>query len=109
MADALSSNSMGLSNGAPLSPKPVSNPIGLLSPSPVSNPIGLLFPKEVIDVLNTDFLGFKMWHLLLLALVIPSPVIFVLLFLIIPGFKEKVTEIIRNGVPRVYSVFSAGP
>lgn len=62
-----------------------------------------LFPKEVIDVLDTSFLGFKVWHLLLLALVIPSPTMFVVLFMLIPGFKEKATEVIRNGFPGVYS------
>ena len=69
----------------------------------------LLFPKEVTDVLNTSFMGFKVWHLCLFALMIPSPVAFVVLFFIIPGFKEKVTELISNGIPGLYSGFSAGP
>lgn len=56
-----------------------------------------LFPKEVMDILNTSFMGFKLWHLLLVSLVIPSPLAFMILFFIIPGFKEKVTELIRNG------------
>lgn len=72
------------------------------SPSPVMYS-DQLFPREIIDVLNSDFLGFKMWHLLLLSLVIPSPMMFVFIFMIIPGFKEKVTEVIRNGFPGVYS------
>ena len=70
---------------------------------PVSSPSSELFPREVLDVLNTDFLGFKMWHLLLIALVIPSPMMFMFIFMIIPGFKEKVTEVIKNGFPGVYS------
>jgi hypothetical protein len=65
-----------------------------------------LFPKEVIDVLSTDFLGFKLWHLLILSLMIPSPMMFVFIFMIIPGFKEKVTEVIRNGFPGLYSGIS---
>ena len=69
----------------------------------------LLFPKEVTDVLNTSFMGFKVWHLILISLMVPSPVVFVILFFMIPGFKEKVTELIRNGVPGVYSVFSPVP
>ena len=57
-----------------------------------------LVPKEVMDVLNTEFMGFKVWHLLILALMVPSPVaFFVLLIMLIPGFKEKVTEAIKNG------------
>jgi hypothetical protein len=48
-------------------------------------------------------LGFRLWHLLLLALMIPSPMMFVFIFMIIPGFKEKVTEVIKNGFPGVYS------
>lgn len=79
---------------AGVSPRPPA-----VEPSPVS----LLFPKEVTDVLYTEFLGFKMWHLLLLALVIPSPMMFVFLFMILPGFKEKATEVIKNGFPGVYS------
>lgn len=78
------------------------------SPSPkpsalFQSPEALLFPKEVVDILNTDFLGFKMWHLLLLALIIPSPMMFVFIFMIIPGFKEKATDVIKNGLPGVYS------
>jgi len=71
--------------------------------SPNPRPSSELFPKEVLDVLNTDFLGFRLWHLLLLALMIPSPMMFVFIFMIIPGFKEKVTEVIKNGFPGVYS------
>lgn len=67
----------------------------------------VLFPQEVIDVLNQGFMGFKMWHLLIVALIIPSPVVFFVLFFLIPGFKEKVTELIRNGYPGVYSKLSA--
>ena len=63
-----------------------------------------LFPKEVLDVLNTNFMGFKVWHLLIVALLIPSPVAFLVLFLLIPGFKEKATEVIKNG----FSGVSAG-
>ena len=56
-----------------------------------------LVPKEVMDVLNTEFMGFKVWHLLILALVVPSPIaFFVLLVLLIPGFKEKVTDTIKK-------------
>ncbi len=101
MADAPSSNPMGLSPRP--SPKPSSPKPSALFPRPVSNPIGLLFPQEVVDVLNTDFLGFKMWHLLLLALIVPSPMMFVFIFMIIPGFKEKATDVIKNGFPGVYS------
>ena len=89
-----------------LSPRPTS-PVSLTSPSTSpSTRYSLssdLFPREIIDVLNSEFLGFKMWHLLILALVIPSPMMFVFMFMIIPGFKEKVTEVIRNGFPGVYS------
>lgn len=67
-----------------------------------------LFPKEIMDILNTNFMGFKMWHLLIISLVIPSPLAFMFLFLIIPGFKEKVTEVIRNGFNGVYPSISAG-
>jgi hypothetical protein len=84
---------------------PSSNPMGL-SPSPEAP--SALFPQEVIDVLNTDFLGFKMWHLLIVALILPSPVIFLVIFMIIPGFKEKVTGLIRNGIPGVYSKLTGG-
>ena len=73
-----------------------------VSPSPSPKP-SELFPKEVIDVLNADFLGFKLWHLLVLSLMIPSPMMFVFIFMIIPGFKEKATEVIRNVFPGVYS------
>lgn len=69
----------------------------------------LIFPKEVTDVLNTSFMGFKVWHLLIVALIIPSPIVFVIIFFLIPGFKEKVTELIRNGIPGFYSVFSPVP
>lgn len=72
-------------------------------PSAEPSPVSLLFPKEVTDTLYTEFLGFKLWHLLLLALVIPSPMMFVFLFMILPGFKEKATEVIKNGFPGVYS------
>jgi hypothetical protein len=51
-------------------------------------------------------LGFKLWHLLILSLMIPSPMMFVFIFMIIPGFKEKVTEVIRNGFPGLYSGIS---
>jgi hypothetical protein len=68
----------------------------------------LIFPKEVIDVLDTSFMGFKVWHLLLVALVVPSPVVFVVLFLLIPGFKEKATEVIKNGFSGIYPGISAG-
>lgn len=73
---------------APESPSP--------APAPAPSP-SLLFPKEVIDVLNMDFYGFKMWHLLIIALVMPYPAMFVAIFMLIPGFKEKVTELIKNG------------
>jgi hypothetical protein len=65
----------------------------------------LIIPKEVQDVLNTSFMGFKLWHLLIVALLLPSPIAFLILFFAIPGFKEKVTEVIRNGYPAVSSVF----
>lgn len=63
----------------------------------------MLFPNEVMDILNTDFMGFKLWHLLIVALIVPSPWMFILLFLLIPGFKEKATGVIKNGISGVYS------
>jgi hypothetical protein len=72
-------------------------------------PLKLIFPKEVTDVLDTSFMGFKVWHLLLVALVVPSPFVFLMLFLLIPGFKEKATEVIKNGFYGVYPRNSAGP
>lgn len=68
-----------------------------------------LFPPEVMSVLDTSFMGFKIWHLLLVALMIPSPVMFVILFFMIPGFKEKAAEVISNGIPGLYSVVSGKP
>lgn len=65
-------------------------------------------PSEIVDVLNIEFMGFKMWHLLLIALIIPSPVFLVVLFFIVPGFKDKVTELIRNGFSRVYPGTASG-
>jgi hypothetical protein len=68
-----------------------------------------LIPNEVADVLNTSFMGFKVWHILILSLIVPSPFAFVILMImLVPGFKEKVTETIRNGFPRVYSGTAAG-
>lgn len=68
----------------------------------------LLFPKEITDVLDTSFMGFKVWHLLIVALLVPSPVAFLVLFLLIPGFKEKATEVIKNGFSGIYSGTAAG-
>jgi H+/gluconate symporter-like permease len=65
-----------------------------------------LFPPDVMNVLNTGFMGLKVWHILIIALIVPSPIVIVLLFFMIPGFKDKVTDMIRNGVPRVYSGLS---
>jgi hypothetical protein len=70
---------------------------------------GALFPKEIMDVLNTSFMGFKIWHLLLVALFIPSPAFLIVVVLLIPGFKEKVIGLIRNGIPRVSAVSATGP
>lgn len=67
-----------------------------------------LFPKEIIDVLNTSFMGFKVWHLLIVALLVPSPVAFLVLFLLIPGFKEKATEVIKNGFSGVSTGTDSG-
>ena len=58
-------------------------------------------PSEIINVMNTEFMGLKMWHLLLVGLMIPSPVFLVALFFIIPGFKDKVIGLIRNGFSRL--------
>ena len=56
-----------------------------------------LLPKDVVDILNTSFMGFKIWHLLIIALIVPSPIaFFVLLIMLIPGFKEKVTDTIKK-------------
>ena len=68
-----------------------------------------LVPKEVMDVLNIEFMGFKVWHILILALIVPSPIAFlVLLIMLIPGFKDKVTEAIKNGYSRVNPGSAAG-
>lgn len=67
----------------------------------------LLFPKEILDVLNTQFMGFKLWHILIFVLILPSPVSLLVLLFVVPGLKDKVTEVIKNGVPRVYSELSA--
>jgi hypothetical protein len=56
-----------------------------------------MFPDEIMTILDTGFMGFKVWHLLIVALIIPSPLMFVVLLLLIPGFKEKVIELVRNG------------
>lgn len=58
---------------------------------------GALFPSEIMSVLDSGFMGFKVWHLLILALIIPYPLMFVILFLLIPGFKDKALEVIKNG------------
>lgn len=68
-----------------------------------------LFPKEVSDVLNREFMGFKVWYFLVLALLVPSPLVFiVVLIFLIPEFKEKVTELIRNGSSISFSRDSTG-
>ena len=56
-----------------------------------------LLPKDVVDILNTSFMGFKIWHLLIIALIVPSPIaFFVLLIMLIPGFKDKIRDTIRK-------------
>lgn len=58
-------------------------------------------PKEFFDVLNIEFMGFKMWHFLLVALLVPSPVFLVCFILLTPGLKDKVIGLIRNGITRL--------
>ncbi len=57
------------------------------------------------DALNTEFMGFKMWHILILSLVSPSPVFMLILLFVIPEFKEKITGFVKNGLPGLASGF----
>lgn len=61
-------------------------------------------PKEIVQVLNMEFMGVKLWHVLLISLILPSPMYLFIVLLFFPGFKEKVLELIKNGFSRVSAV-----
>lgn len=61
----------------------------------------LFFPPEIQKTLDTTFMGMKLWMVILLAILLPIPkfVIPILIVMMFPGLKDKLSNIVRNGNP----------
>ena len=59
----------------------------------------LFFPPEIQKVLDSKVYGMRLWMVILLAVILPIPklVIPILIVLLVPGVKDKLRNIIRNG------------
>jgi hypothetical protein len=62
-----------------------------------------LIPQEIGEALQMSILGFPLWQILIVALILPTPIMMVLVLFFIPGVKEKVIQLSRNGVSGLYS------
>ena len=60
----------------------------------------LFFPPEIQGVLDSKFMGLRLWFILLLAIILPVPkfVIPILIIMVVPGLKDKLLDMIRNGI-----------
>jgi hypothetical protein len=60
-----------------------------------------LIPPEIRDVLNSDFFGFKVWHILVFFLLMPYPQFAIAALIVFPGIKDKISKGIKDGISRV--------
>jgi H+/gluconate symporter-like permease len=60
----------------------------------------MFFPPEVQKTLDSEFMGFKIWMIIIALLILPIPrfVIPIIIFMYFPGFKDKATNLIKNGI-----------
>lgn len=62
--------------------------------------MNMFFPPEVQKTLDSEFMGFKIWMIIIALLILPIPrfVIPILIFMYFPGFKDKAINLIKNGI-----------
>jgi len=72
--------------------------------------MSMFFPPEVQKTLDSEFMGFKIWMIIIVLLILPIPkfVIPILIFMYFPGFKDKATNLIKNGINEYNSRVTGG-